>query len=283
MIAWLARAQLVMLVCGGVAVCVAPRALAQDAPARRPAAAATAPAPAPAPQRELIYVVIGREPTGDPSALLRALEAVLADGRPAVAAPDHAATAGATPSTEGALASSEGTDAVAAEAAVDEAAMDETATASDEVADADASAEPVEGEALSSAPDESALAATDAPARSEWQEMGILPWSLLGLGAAGLVGGALTGALVLESRSELDTMCTGGVCTGDAADALGRTNTLADVSTALLIGGGTSLAAGLIWLLVADAIGGDEPAGETPWASLSCDGQGCAAQLGTRF
>ena len=79
-------------------------------------------------------------------------------------------------------------------------------------------------------------------------------------------------------------MCMDGVCTGDAAEALGRANTMADASTALLIGGGASLAAGLLGLLIADLTGGeDDSSGELPSAALSCGVSGCPAQLGMRF
>jgi hypothetical protein len=71
----------------------------------------------------------------------------------------------------------------------------------------------------------------------------------LGIGAVGLVGGGVTGVLVLSRRASLNDSCPGGHCSAQYAGQVDTYRTLANVSTAATIVGATGVAAGTILLL----------------------------------
>jgi hypothetical protein len=79
-----------------------------------------------------------------------------------------------------------------------------------------------------------------------------LGWAAIGVGAAGVAIGSITGALAIAKWSGATSECPNAVCpsSADRAAFVGA-GTLADVSTATYIAGGVGLAAGLVLLLTA--------------------------------
>jgi hypothetical protein len=75
---------------------------------------------------------------------------------------------------------------------------------------------------------------------------------LLGVGSAGVVVGAVTGALALQKHDDLVAAgCTDAGCPASQQEALGSYHTLGTLSTAGFITGGVGLAAGLVLVLTA--------------------------------
>ncbi len=89
------------------------------------------------------------------------------------------------------------------------------------------------------------------------------PWVIGSVGAAALIGGAVTGGIVVHAHSVMKDQCNdtstpkkvgnvilpGGRCTQRGFDAEQRGHTLGPATTALLIGGGALVTAGVIWLV----------------------------------
>ena len=74
----------------------------------------------------------------------------------------------------------------------------------------------------------------------------------LGLGAAGLVLGAVTGGLAIGKHSNLKTECPTGSCDTTASQSdLSTYQTLGALSTAGFVIGGVGAAGGLVMLLMA--------------------------------
>lgn len=88
----------------------------------------------------------------------------------------------------------------------------------------------------------------------------------LGVGAAGLGVGAVTGAMALGQVGDIKASCAGNVCPkrleGDASSA----GTLADVSTVGFIVGGVGMAAGVVLLILRPGGGSAESPASTPSA-----------------
>ena len=78
------------------------------------------------------------------------------------------------------------------------------------------------------------------------------PWIVGGVGAAALVVGAVTGALVIQNKGVADAHCVYGppaTCRDQTGlDAASTVRTLGPVTTASLIVGATGLATSAIWL-----------------------------------
>lgn len=71
-----------------------------------------------------------------------------------------------------------------------------------------------------------------------------------GVGAAGLVLGAITGGIALGKHSDLDKACTGGKCPSDKKDDVSSYHTVATLSTVGFIVAGVGVAAGAaLWFL----------------------------------
>lgn len=82
------------------------------------------------------------------------------------------------------------------------------------------------------------------------------PWVVGGVGVAGLVVGAVTGALVLVGRSKVSANCNDATATCVSPDGITAANTvrtLGPVTTVSLVVGGAALAAGGIWLGVSQS------------------------------
>lgn len=69
-------------------------------------------------------------------------------------------------------------------------------------------------------------------------------WVSLGVGAAALIGGAVTGGLALSKYSDLKEACPGGTCYTEQYGEMDAKDSLATASTVLLAVGGTAAAVG---------------------------------------
>lgn len=74
-----------------------------------------------------------------------------------------------------------------------------------------------------------------------------LGWIGIGVGAAALAAGGITGGMALSESNNLD--CPNNVCSGAESDRLGRANDLALTSTILFGAGGVLAVTGLVLLL----------------------------------
>lgn len=105
-------------------------------------------------------------------------------------------------------------------------------------------ASPVPAAALSAVPSPEAPRARGAAQRA-------LGWTLAGVGAAGLVGTAVLGALAIGAESTADAACPGaGACTDQRGlDASNRASNLSTAATITGISGAALLAGGVLLLL----------------------------------
>jgi len=78
----------------------------------------------------------------------------------------------------------------------------------------------------------------------------VLGTVILSLGVAGLIGGAVTGALTLSEAKDIKASCVDDVCPTALEDDADSAKTLGNVSTGLCIAGGIVAAAGLAVLVV---------------------------------
>ena len=115
----------------------------------------------------------------------------------------------------------------------------------------------------------------------------IAPYVLLGVGGALVIGAAVTGAIVLGNEKDLEDGCPALGCSGENADKLDRTRTLAVVTDVLWISGVVAAGMGTALLLFSgDGDAGaerDAAARTRPVASLGCAPGVCAASLRGRF
>jgi hypothetical protein len=108
---------------------------------------------------------------------------------------------------------------------------------------------------LEAQPEEEELPSTAAVSASP-----VWPWAVLGVGAALVTAGAVTGGLSLASASDYQDRCDAGtrVCPADAESTHDRALVLAHVSTATFIAGGVGLGVGVFGLLFFDGEENDE-------------------------
>jgi hypothetical protein len=79
-----------------------------------------------------------------------------------------------------------------------------------------------------------------------------LGWVGVGVGAAGVIAGAVTGGMASGAKGDLDAKgCSGGVCDPSLRDDVSRYNGLRTISTAGFVVGAVGLAAGLTLVLTA--------------------------------
>ncbi|MBW2523207.1 MAG: hypothetical protein JRI23_03490 [Deltaproteobacteria bacterium] len=93
-----------------------------------------------------------------------------------------------------------------------------------------------------------------------------LTWVGLGVGAAGVIVGTITGALALDKHAEIAPRCPAGSCPPDTHDDLDAGLTLGTVSTVSFIVGGLGAAVATVGLLL--PVGGDE-ATDAAWLRVS--------------
>jgi hypothetical protein len=79
----------------------------------------------------------------------------------------------------------------------------------------------------------------------------VLPWVAFGVGGAGLVVGAITGALALGKHSTLANECSNGTCGPNASSDLSSYHTMGALSTVGFIVAGVGAAAGVVLLITA--------------------------------
>lgn len=111
-----------------------------------------------------------------------------------------------------------------------------------------------------------------------------LPIVVAGVGAAMMVGGAITGALAMSSEDTLDSTCPDRACPPgyDFQAEADNGRTLAITTDVLLFGGGAVLLGGVVWLVVDLVSGGGDGSGEeTPPVTALCGPEGCA--IATHF
>ncbi len=94
-------------------------------------------------------------------------------------------------------------------------------------------------------------AAADAGSGSGTQ--GTLGYISLGVGAAGLIAGGVTGGLAIAKRSDItgNGNCPNGLCPASASSDVSTYNTLGAISTAGFIAGGVLAATGVVLILTA--------------------------------
>jgi MYXO-CTERM domain-containing protein len=108
--------------------------------------------------------------------------------------------------------------------------------------------------------------------------------AVLGVGAALVIGAAVTGGLALGAQSERDAACTAGVtmvlCPSsyDQQSVVGRFTTMRDTAWALGIVGGIAVAAGAVLVILGAT---DDAPAVTPQAA--CGPDGCVAGVAGRF
>ena len=118
---------------------------------------------------------------------------------------------------------------------------------------------------------------------------GVLPWVLVGVGGAAIVGGVVSGIVASGKQSDLEDDCPGDICPGDV-DLDGRSSSVklfAGLADGLVIGGVVMAGAGVLWLLLASDDDGAE-AESTPKAGDvqlvgGCTPSGCLAGAAGRF
>ncbi|MBI4704353.1 MAG: hypothetical protein HY744_24885 [Deltaproteobacteria bacterium] len=102
-----------------------------------------------------------------------------------------------------------------------------------------------------------------APARPEPAEQRGLPvvsWVGFGVGAAGLIAGAITGGLSLAQAGELKDQCPGDVCTEDKRGDYDQMMLLANVSNVGFAVGAVGVGVGLLGLVLGGSSGDGSPA-----------------------
>jgi hypothetical protein len=133
-----------------------------------------------------------------------------------------------------------------------------------------ASAPPPEPTASNSAPS----APSDAHSDGGGSSRRIFGWSAIGLGAAGLVAGAVTGSLAISKKSKLDDSgdCVGNVCLSSTKQSeLDSYATMRTVSSIGFIAGGVLAAAGVVLLVTAPSTDSASAQGGT-WVRVSSTG-----------
>jgi hypothetical protein len=103
----------------------------------------------------------------------------------------------------------------------------------------------------------------------------VLPWSIIGVGGAVFVGGAVTGVVAAQMTSDLKDTCPSKMCPGDLS-APDRAHTTAVVADVLMVTGLVSVAVGTAWLLMADD-------GSSPSVAAGCSSTSCGAAVSGRF
>ena len=87
----------------------------------------------------------------------------------------------------------------------------------------------------------------------------------LGLGGAGLVAGAVTGALTMSQAGDIKSRCTDNRCLPEDEDDAEAAKTLGHISTAAFVIGGAAVAAGVVLLVLSPGGGSaDGAAGAFP-------------------
>ena len=133
-----------------------------------------------------------------------------------------------------------------------------------------------------------ATVSPDAPEEPEEPEeaepetpVNLLPWILVGSGAALGIAGVVTGLQADSDFNQLEDGCDGDVCSSGLEDTKKRGEVLDTVTNVLWVAGGVAIAAGVVLLLVG---GGDESESSVEvTAGAGCDGDGCEVMMRGAF
>jgi hypothetical protein len=91
--------------------------------------------------------------------------------------------------------------------------------------------------------------------------LGAVTWAGLGVAAAGVVAGTVTGIMTLSDKGSIASQCNGNRCPPSTYDSLSTANTLATTSTvAFAVAGGGAVVAVVSWLLRAGDAAPTQPA-----------------------
>lgn len=102
-----------------------------------------------------------------------------------------------------------------------------------------------------------------------------MPWVLVGIGGAALVGGVVTGILTLNKTSNVADVCPAERCTtASARDELHSAKTFATLTDVLFVGGAVVAGAGLTWFALSPSSKPRASFGDVRITGL-CDGHGC--------
>jgi hypothetical protein len=107
----------------------------------------------------------------------------------------------------------------------------------------------------------------------------VLPLALVGVGAAGVITGAVTGGLALAGKSTIGAHCTGTVCDAEGKHAADQAKRYGWASTAAFGAGGVAAAAGVILWLLGPRRADTDRVGVAP-GSWSAAGGTCAGLTG---
>ena len=126
------------------------------------------------------------------------------------------------------------------------------------------------------------IVAREAPAAKREESPSIVPFILMGVGGAMVIGGAVTGVMASSKHSELEKKCGDGPCDASLKPLADQGKTLA-LTTDLLMFGGLAVAAtgGVLWFL---NMSDDSPNTEQPVrAALSCGAHECNGRIAMSF
>jgi tetratricopeptide (TPR) repeat protein len=108
----------------------------------------------------------------------------------------------------------------------------------------------------------------------------IVPYVLMGVGGAMMVGGVVTGLMASSKHGELEEQCPDSPCDPSLQDLADEGQTLALTADILLFGGlAVAATGGVLWFLDRGSARSDEPVA----ASMSCGLRGCGARVRMSF
>lgn len=135
-----------------------------------------------------------------------------------------------------------------------------------------------EGASSAVAPEWHGVEAAPAPSRDGGDDLSFLPWTLVGVGAASLITGAILAGMAFGESAALDDMCGATSCAAGYRETQDRGYAFALGADILVIGGAVLVAGGLVWAIVADAMGEESPA-----IAAGCGAEGCGVALTGSF
>jgi hypothetical protein len=114
------------------------------------------------------------------------------------------------------------------------------------------------------------------------------PWLVTSLGGAMLISGAVTGIVVMNKVSRLDSRCPNDTCPQGSGlegerDSIKRLSRVTDV---LLVGGAVVASTGIVWLILSGGSTTTEAPAQTASVArpdLACSGLGCTFTVTGRF
>ena len=108
----------------------------------------------------------------------------------------------------------------------------------------------------------------------------IVPYVLMGVGGAMMVGGVVTGLMASSKHGELEEQCPDSPCDPSLQDLADEGQTLALTADILLFGGlAVAATGGMLWFLDRGSARSDEPVA----ASLTCGLRTCGARVRMSF